>query len=92
MAEVTLEVPAILSDCTAGRRRLSVEAETLADALSSVRVEWPTLATHVFDEAGAIRPHVLVLYNGKATRWGLDPRTPLAQGDRLQIVQAISGG
>ena len=46
----------------------------------------------MFEETGAVRPHVLVLHNGKATRWGADLSTALSPGDRLQIIQAVSGG
>lgn len=92
MALVMIEVPRVLSDCTGGEMKLPIEASTLAEAFATVRRQWPTLGTHVFDENGQVRPHVLVLHNGKATRWGVDLSTPLSSGDQLQIIQAVSGG
>lgn len=92
MAQVMLEVPAVLSDCTDGQVRLPIEAPTVADAFAFMRRQWPTLGTHVFDEAGNVRPHVLVLHNGRATRWGMDLSAPLSSGDSLQVIQAVSGG
>lgn len=92
MPPVTLEIPRLLSDCTAGRTRLALDAERLDQAFTEIRRHWPTLGTHVFTEAGDLRPHVLLLHNDRLTRWmpGLD--VPLAVGDRLTILQAVSGG
>jgi sulfur carrier protein ThiS len=92
MAHVTLEVPRILRDCTAGESRVDLDAEELESAAQAIRNRWPLLATHVFTEAGELRPHVLILHNDR-----LVPRPPgrdlrLADGDRLAIVQAVSGG
>ena len=92
MPEVTLSVPRLLSDCVEGRTRLSLEAATVAGAFEQIRRQWPTLATHVFTEAGVVRPHVLVLHNGKATRWMSDLGVPLSPGDELTVLQAVSGG
>ena len=50
------------------------------------------LATHVFTEAGELRPHVLVLHNDRLVPRTPGPELPLAAGDRLTIVQAVSGG
>jgi sulfur carrier protein ThiS len=92
MAQVTLEVPRILRDCTDGRAHLELDADRLGSALAAIRHQWPVLATHVFAETGALRPHVLLLHNDQLT--AREPRldAPLAPGDRLAIVQAVSGG
>ena len=89
---VRLEVPRLLSDCTDGETALQLWAGTLEEAFGEVRRRWPMLALHIFEESGALRPHVLVLYNGRATRWMPSLDTPLREGDELQIVQAVSGG
>lgn len=91
-AQVMVEVPRLLRDCSDGRAELAIAAATLGAALDRMRADWPTLATHVFDETGAVRPHVLILHNGKATRWMPSLDVPLRDGDRLQILQAVSGG
>ena len=92
MAQITLEVPRLLRDCTAGESRVALDAQGLESACEAIRSRWPLLATHVFTETGELRPHVLILHNDQ-----LLPRTPrpdlrLAAGDRLAIVQAVSGG
>lgn len=92
MARVTLEVPRILRDCTEGQGKVGLEAERLDIATEEIRRRWPLLAAHIFDEAGDVRPHVLLFHNDQLTR-GLTPLdVPLTAGDRLTIVQAVSGG
>ena len=89
---ITLEVPRILSDSTGGQRELPMRAVTVESALERIRSDWPVLATLVLDEAGRVREHVLILHNGKLTRYWKSLDVPLSEGDRLQIVQAVSGG
>jgi molybdopterin converting factor small subunit len=50
------------------------------------------LRVHLFDEAGSLRPHVLCFHNGTNTRWRESLDAPLHDGDRLTIMQAVSGG
>lgn len=89
---MTIEVPRVLQDCTDGRPSLDIEAGRLDEVRAAIREPWPVLATHVWAESGELRPHVLLLHNDRLTR-GRDPREiPLADGDRLAIVQAVSGG
>lgn len=92
MARVTLEVPGILRDCTGGQAEIEFQADRLQDAVEAIREDWPLLATHVFTEAGEIRPHVLLLHNDQLKRRTTNQDVPLANGDRLTIVQAVSGG
>jgi sulfur carrier protein ThiS len=92
MGRVTLELPRILRDCTDGRSPLEIEADCLETAFAAIRNRWPVLATHVFTEAGELRPHVLVLHNDRLVPRAPRPELPLAAGDRLTIVQAVSGG
>lgn len=92
MARVTLEVPRLLRDCTAGESCVDLDAAGIDGAFEAIRRSWPLLATHVFTETGGLRPHVLILHNDR-----LLPRAPgqdlrLVAGDRLTIVQAVSGG
>lgn len=92
MAPVTLEVPRILRDCTAGHPRVEIEADGLDAARESIRSRWPLLATHVFTESGALRPHVLLLHNDRLVARDTPEEVRLLAGDRLTIVQAVSGG
>ena len=92
MGRVTVELPRILLDCTDGRSPIEVDADRLETAFAAIRERWPVLAIHVFTEAGELRPHVLVLHNDRLVPRAPRPELPLAAGDRLTIVQAVSGG
>ncbi len=90
MPHVTIAIPRILQDSAGGLPRLELEAERLAGACAEIRRRWPLLATHVFTDAGDLRPHVLLLHNDRLASRGSD--ATLSPGDRLEIVQAVSGG
>jgi len=92
MARVTEQLPIMLSLITGVAPSIVVEATTLRAALDALTMLHPALETHLFDETGGFRPHVLCFHNDVNTRWrdGLDE--PLSGGDTITIVQAVSGG
>ena len=47
---------------------------------------------HLFDETASLRPHVLCFHNETNTRWLDSMAVPLADGDTVTILQAVSGG
>lgn len=91
---VSLRVPGMLADCLEGRRsvELRLRADTLDAALEAVRGRYPRLAAHVWDDGGAVRPHILVFHNDTAIRWMDRLDVPIRGGDRISILQAVSGG
>jgi len=95
MTEVQITLPAVLT-VALGLEHLNVEAETLKEALEAAYVACPALAPLLCDEAGAFREHVLCLLEtgGETlnTRWMSDLDRALVPGDRIVIMQAVSGG
>lgn len=89
---VEVRVPTLLRDCTGGHDHVTIEATTLAEALARLRESYPLLHIHLYDEAEQLRPHVLIFYNQESTRWLDRLDVPLKPGDRLEILQAVSGG
>ncbi len=89
---IEVRVPTLLRECTKQQTRFTLEAVTLSDALARLVQEYPLLRRHIYDEAGQQRQHVLIFYNDDNIKWleGLD--FPLKSGDRLSVVQAVSGG
>lgn len=65
---------------------------TLAAALDAAFAAAPALRGYVLDEQGAVRKHVAVFVNGRmiASRTALGQR--LAAEDRVQVIQALTGG
>lgn len=85
-------IPGILRDSVGGRTKFAIEADTLAEALQVIQKDYPILRVHIWDDFGNLRQHVLIFHNDTSTRWIKDQSLPLKEGDRLQVVQAISGG
>lgn len=92
MARVTLELPTLLGSVLGGVQELTVQGDTLQAALENAFEQVPALRVHVLDESGKLRPHVLCFLNDVNTRWLDDWNRPLAEGDCITILQAVSGG
>ena len=92
MPVVEVHIPGLLRDCTGGNATFGVEAETLDVALRRMLETYPLLRVHLYDEAGALRRHVLIFYNDESIKRMARLDLPLRTGDRLQVVQAVSGG
>jgi sulfur-carrier protein len=69
-----------------------VSARTLRAALDAAFAAAPEMRGYVLDEQGAVRKHVAVFVNARqiADRAKLD--TPLADGDKVVVIQALTGG
>ncbi|HZG58626.1 MoaD/ThiS family protein [Paenibacillus sp.] len=92
MAAIEASVPMLLSDCTGGRTRFPLEAATLEDALRALVETYPLLRRHLFTEQGDVRKHVLIFWNDDNIEWLERLDVPLRAGDRLRVLQAVSGG
>ena len=91
MAKVTLELPGVLHDIV-GEGTLKLNAKTLAEALEEAYRRMPALRFHLCDDDGTFRRHVLCFHNEENTRDLKSLDVPLRDGDRISILQAISGG
>jgi molybdopterin synthase sulfur carrier subunit len=89
---IEVSVPSLLSDCTGGQTSFSLSATTLADALQRLLECYPLLRVHLYEETGRLRPHVLIFYNENSIAWLERLDVPLRAGDRLHVLQAVSGG
>lgn len=90
---VTLHLPGILRAYSGGRSQLSLEAANVRALLDVIERELPQLYPNLCEETGAVRRHLNVFVNADNTRdlaLGLD--TPLAPGDVVTFLPAVSGG
>ena len=89
---VTILVPAMLRESCAGASQLSLAAPSVRAALEQLEQRHPSLHRSICDETGAVRRHVSLFVNAAHVRElaGLD--TPLAPGDVVTILPAVSGG
>lgn len=89
---IEVSVPGLLKKCTGGQTSFYLDADTLDGVLRQMLVDYPCLRVHLYDEAGRLRPHVHIFYNDKTIARLARLDTPLLPGDRLAVVQAVSGG
>ena len=81
-------VPTPLRSYT-GAREVEAEGATLAALLADLDRRHPGIRFRMIDEQDRMRPHVRFFVNGEQVH---DLSRPLAAGDEVQIVQALSGG
>ncbi|MBI3868424.1 MAG: MoaD/ThiS family protein [Verrucomicrobia bacterium] len=92
-ASITILVPGVLRRESGGAAALRLRGvATLGEALAELERRRPALYRSVCDETGAVRRHVNLFVNTEhmRDRNGLD--TPLAPGDEVIIMPAVSGG
>jgi molybdopterin converting factor small subunit len=89
---ITIRVPPPLRAYCGGAAVLESTATSVRAALAELEARHPALHRGVCDETGAVRRHVGVFVNEAHVRDrdGLD--TPLAPGDVVSILPAVSGG
>jgi len=89
---ITVQVPGPLRDCCAGASELALSATSVRAVLEEIERRHPALHRSICDETGTVRRHVnlFVNTNNIRDRNGLD--TPLAPGDTVTILPAVSGG
>ncbi|WP_198674923.1 MoaD/ThiS family protein [Rhodoferax ferrireducens] len=70
----------------------SVAPGTLREVLESALRAAPELAHYVFDDQRAVRKHVAVFVNGQMVPERIKLNQRLGAGDRVLVVQALTGG
>ena len=70
----------------------SVAAGTLRAVLGEALLAAPALAHYVFDDQGHIRKHVAVFVNKTMLLDRQNLNQPLASGDAVLVIQALTGG
>ena len=86
MPTVRLREP--LKRLAAGRSEHDLDAETVTELLQALEQSQPALSGWILDERGKLRPHINVFINGELGR----PESALEDGDRVDVIPAISGG
>ncbi|HVX64358.1 MAG TPA: MoaD/ThiS family protein [Pirellulales bacterium] len=89
---IRVTIPHALRSLCAGQAELCLVAENVRGLLTRLAQEHSQIHSKLCDERGEPRPHINVFVNSDhiRTRAGLD--TPLAEGDLVSILPAVSGG
>ncbi len=88
----TIRIPTQLRTLTDSAGEVSVEGETVGEALKALDAAYPGLGQRLFDDQGMLRRFVNVFLADEDVRFlqGLD--TPLPQGSTISIIPAVAGG
>ncbi len=84
-----VHIPTPLLSYTHGQSEVAAVGATVAALLDDLDRSFPGLRYRMIDEQGRIRPHIRVFVNGTQT---FELAFPLQPDDRIQILQALSGG
>lgn len=71
---------------------LSVDGDTLSQALDAAFSRHTRLRGYLLDEHGALRRHVAVFVDGRAVAHAQDLAQPVAAQSEIYLLQALSGG
>jgi molybdopterin converting factor small subunit len=91
-ADVTFHVLGVLRDYCGGAAELSIAAPTVRAALENLELAQPALYRNICDETGAVRRHLNIFVNDDNVRFRNGIDTPLAPGDVVTVLPAVSGG
>lgn len=82
-------IPTPLRSYTHEQRSVEANGATLADVLVDLDRRYPGIRFRMINEQDRMRPHIRFFVNREQV---FDLARPLAPGDELFIVQALSGG
>ena len=68
--------------------QLQLGGATVAELLRELELAHPDIGGWIVDERGLIRRHINVFVNGERG----EEQTPVAEGDRVEVLPAITGG
>jgi sulfur-carrier protein len=86
---VAVHVSTHLRSYTLGKSDVEAEGGTLEELVADMDRRFPGVRFRVIDEQGRIRPHMNFFVKGTLTR---DLGCPIAPGDEVLILGALSGG
>jgi molybdopterin converting factor small subunit len=89
--EVKVAIPRELRSFCGGHAEFSISAHDIRGLLAEIARQHPQVHVRICDERGAPRPHINVFVNDQlCARAELD--MPLAAGEMVTILPAVSGG
>lgn len=92
MPKIVVTLPAPLHRAAGGSGELTVEGDTVAAALASLRRDHPRVTRLFLKDSDEPRGAVRLVLNGSDVRVLEGLGTPLKEGDRLAVVLLVAGG
>jgi molybdopterin synthase sulfur carrier subunit len=89
---ITVRIPSVLRNLTAGKETIDVAAATIDEALAAVENAHPGIKARLCDDTGKLRRFVNVFVGEEDIRFLDGQKTAVKDGDLVDIVPAIAGG
>ncbi len=87
-----LRIPTPLRPYVEGQTEISVQGQTVGEALGDLTTQYPELQKHLFSDAGDLRAFVNLFLGEEDVRHLQGVDTPLDDDDKLRIIPSIAGG
>ena len=87
----TIRIPTPLRPYSGGNSAVTVNGDTVGEALDNLTQQHPQLRSHLFD-GGELRSFVNVYLNKEDVRGLQGSQTALKADDTLMIIPSIAGG
>ena len=88
----TVRIPTQLRPLTNAASEVTVEGETVGEALKALDAAYPGFGERLFDGDGRLRRFVNVFLADEDVRFLQGLETPLPQGSTISIIPAVAGG
>jgi molybdopterin converting factor small subunit len=88
---VEIYIPHFLQHLTGNMQTVEVKGRTAGECLDDLVIRFPQLGSRIFDKNHRLQKHFDVWIN-EETRGYKGLTQPVADGDRLTIINVISGG
>ena len=89
---ITIHIPTPLRAYTNKSASVTVEAQTVREAIDALLVTYPALAKHLLDAKGALRSFINIYLGDEDIRSLDGQETELSPEDELSIIPSIAGG
>ncbi len=66
--------------------------QTIGGLLENLCGTYPGLRGHLFDSTGLIKPHIIILKNGRSIAWLQQLDTPINENDVIALFPPVAGG
>ena len=87
-----IRIPTPLRTYANGQSEVSVQGQTVGDAIENLMAQYPSLRPNLTNGDGRLRPFVN-LYIGENNVHDLQGmETPIKEGDKLILIPSIAGG
>jgi molybdopterin converting factor small subunit len=86
-------LPTLMRKFVNSQPSVTVEGGTVSDVLSMLVSNYPDLRSHLYDDEGGLRRHIIIVLNGNDIRT-LDAglQAFVDKRDELRILPAMAGG